>query len=195
MIAVSIGDKKCQDTLRTALAMGGDRAIHIDTDVEVQPLGVAKLLSKVVESEQIGLVILGKQAIDGDHGQTGPMLAGLLQWPQASCASRVEVTNNNNKASVVREVEGGLETLEVPLPAVITADLRLNEPRYVTLPNIMKAKKKQLDVKTPQQLQVDVTPTQKTTQVVEPPVRKGGGTVPDVDGLVAKLKSHGFVKN
>ena len=167
VIAVSCGVAQCQETLRTAMAIGADRAILIETDAELQPLAVAKLLKALVDREQPGLVILGKQAIDDDCNQTGQMLAALGDWPQATFASKVEVADGH--ALVTREVDGGLETLRLSLPAIITTDLRLNEPRYVTLPNIMKAKKKPLEVLTPDALGVDVAPRIKTLKVTEPP--------------------------
>src|SRR5256886_14561247 len=167
VVAVSLGIAQCQETLRTALAMGADRGIHVLTDVELQPLAVAKLLKAVVEKEQPQLVILGKQAIDDDANQTGQMLAALLDWPQATFASKIDIANG--VATVKREVDGGLETLELKLPAVVTTDLRLNEPRYATLPNIMKAKKKPLETITPEMLGVDVTPRLATLKGVEPP--------------------------
>ena len=191
VIAVSCGVAACQETLRTAMAIGADRAILVETDVELQPLAVAKLLKALVDKEQPKLVILGKQAIDDDANQTGQMLAELLDWPQATCASKVEVADG--KALVTREVDGGLETLSLTLPAVITTDLRLNEPRYVTLPNIMKAKKKPLDTVKPADLGVDVTPRLKTLKVEEPPKRGAGVKVPDVATLVAKLKNEAKV--
>jgi len=195
VIVVSVGVKQCQDQLRVALAMGADRAILVDTEaVDPQPLGIAKVLRQIVEQEQPGMVILGKQAIDGDNNQTGQMLAGLLSWPQAVYASKVVVASDKKSAEVTREVDGGSETISVSLPAIVTADLRLNEPRYATLPNIMKAKKKELVVKTPKELGVDITPTQKILQVVEPPTRKAGGTVPDVDTLLQKLRGQGLIK-
>ena len=172
VIAVSCGVQQCQETLRTAMAIGADRAILVQTDEELQPLAVAKLLKALVDKEQPGLVILGKQAIDDDCNQTAQMLAALADLPQATFASKVEVADG--KAKVTREVDGGLETVRLKLPAVITTDLRLNEPRYVTLPNIMKAKKKQLDVVKPSDLGVDVTPRIKTLKVVEPPKRGAG---------------------
>jgi electron transfer flavoprotein beta subunit len=174
--------------------MGADRAILVETDGETQPLAVAKILGAVALKEQAQLVLLGKQAIDGDNGQTGGMLAGVLSWPQALCASKVEVAADKTSLSVTREIDGGLETVSLPLPAVVTADLRLNEPRYVTLPNIMKAKKKQLDVTTPATYGVEVKATQKILSVAEPPARKGGATVPDVDALVGALRKTGLVK-
>jgi electron transfer flavoprotein beta subunit len=187
VIAVSCGVAQCQETLRTAMAIGADRGILVETAEELQPLAVAKLLKALVDKEQPGLVILGKQAIDDDCNQTGQMLAALADMPQATFASKVELTAD--KASVTREVDGGLETLSVSLPAVITTDLRLNEPRYVTLPNIMKAKKKQLDVFKPEDLGVDVIPRIKTLKVMEPAKRSAGIKVPDVATLVDKLKN------
>ncbi|TNF61024.1 MAG: electron transfer flavoprotein subunit beta/FixA family protein [Burkholderiales bacterium] len=191
VIAVSCGVAQCQETLRTAMAIGADRAILVETDVELQPLAVAKLLKALVDKEQPGLVILGKQAIDDDANQTGQMLAALADLPQATFASKVEVAGD--KAKVTREVDGGLETLEVSLPAVVTTDLRLNEPRYVTLPNIMKAKKKPLEAVKPEDLGVDVTPRLKTLKVSEPPKRGAGVKVPDVATLVDKLKNEAKV--
>ncbi len=191
VIVVSCGVTQCQETLRTAMAIGADRAILVETAVELQPLAVAKLLKALVDKEQPGLVIVGKQAIDDDCNQTGQMLAALADLPQATFASKLEVSDG--KATVTREVDGGLETLSVTLPAVITADLRLNEPRYVTLPNIMKAKKKQLEVFKPEDLGVDVTPRIKTLRVSEPPKRSAGIKVPDVATLVAKLKTEAKV--
>ena len=191
IVAVSLGVIQCQETLRTALAMGADRAILVESDVELQPLAVAKLLQAVAVKEAPQLIILGKQAIDDDSNQTGQMLAALLGWSQATFASKVEI--NGAVAKVTREVDGGLETIAVKLPAIITTDLRLNEPRYATLPNIMKAKKKQLDVMKPADLGVDVTPRLTTLKVVEPPKRKGGVMVKDVAELVAKLKNEAKV--
>jgi len=191
VIAVSCGVAQCQETLRTAMAIGADRAILVETDVELQPLAVAKLLKALVDKEQPQLVILGKQAIDDDCNQTGQMLAALCGWPQATFASKVEVADG--KATVTREVDGGLETLAITLPAVVTTDLRLNEPRYVTLPNIMKAKKKPLETLKPADLGVDVTPRLKTLKVSEPPKRGAGIKVPDVATLVAKLKTEAKV--
>ena len=178
---------QCQETLRTAMAIGADRAILVETTEELQPLAVAKLLKALVEKEQPQLVILGKQAIDDDCNQTGQMLAALLGWPQATFASKVEV--EGDKVKVTREVDGGSETLSLSLPAIVTTDLRLNEPRYVTLPNIMKAKKKQLDNFKPADLGVDVAPRIKTLKVSEPPKRSAGIKVPDVATLVDKLKN------
>ena len=191
VIAVSCGVTQCQETLRTAMAIGADRAILIETDAELQPLAVAKLLKSLVDREQPGLVILGKQAIDDDCNQTGQMLAALGDWPQATFASKVEMAEGH--ALVTREVDGGLETLRLSLPAIITTDLRLNEPRYVTLPNIMKAKKKPLEVLTPDALGVDVAPRIKTLKVTEPPKRAAGIKVPDVATLVSKLKNEAKV--
>ncbi len=191
VIAVSCGVAQCQETLRTAMAIGADRAILLQTDEELQPLAVAKILNALVAREQPGLVILGKQAIDDDANQTGQMLAALADLPQATFASKVEI--NGDKARVTREVDGGLETLELTLPAVITTDLRLNEPRYVTLPNIMKAKKRPLEILTPADLGVDVTPRLKTLKVSEPPKRGTGVKVPDVATLVSKLKNEAKV--
>jgi electron transfer flavoprotein beta subunit len=187
VVAVSCGVAQCQETVRTALAIGADRAILVETDVELQPLAVAKILKALVDKEQPGLVILGKQAIDDDCNQTGQMLAALADLPQATFASKVEVLEG--KAKVTREVDGGLETVEVTLPAVVTTDLRLNEPRYVTLPNIMKAKKKPLETVKPADLGVDVAPRLKTVKVSEPPKRGAGVKVPDVATLVDKLKN------
>ncbi|MBL0423171.1 electron transfer flavoprotein subunit beta/FixA family protein [Ramlibacter sp. AW1] len=191
VIAVSCGVTACQETLRTAMAIGADRAILVETSEELQPLAVAKLLKALVDKEQPQLVILGKQAIDDDCNQTGQMLAALCDVPQATFASKIEVADG--KARVTREVDGGLETLEVSLPAVVTTDLRLNEPRYVTLPNIMKAKKKQLDVLKPEDLGVDVAPRLKTLKVTEPPKRGAGIKVPDVATLVDKLRNEAKV--
>ena len=194
VVAISLGTAKCHEQLRTALALGADRAIHVETDLELQPLGVAKLLKAVVERERPGLAILGKQAIDDDAGQTGQMLAGLLGWPQASFASKVALGDGEaDEAMVTREVDGGLETLAVRLPAVITADLRLNEPRYATLPNIIKAKKKPLDVLTPAELGVDAAPRLTVLKVEEPPVRPAGVRVGSIAELVEKLRSEARV--
>ena len=188
IIAVSVGVTQCQETLRTALAMGADRAILVEASAEIQPLAVAKLLKALVDKEMPQLVLLGKQAIDDDSSQTGQMLAALLGWSQATFASKVVVTGTD--AEITREIDGGLETVAVKLPAIVTVDLRLNTPRYATLPNIMKAKKKQLDVLTPEALGVDITPRLKTLSVVEPPKRKGGVIVADVATLVDKLKNE-----
>ncbi|MEZ5744287.1 MAG: electron transfer flavoprotein subunit beta/FixA family protein [Sphingomonadaceae bacterium] len=189
IVAVSIGPAKAQETLRTALAMGADRAILVETDDEVEPLAVAKILKAIVDEEAPGLTILGKQAIDDDSNQTGQMLAALLGRPQGTFASKVEI--DGDSVSVTREVDGGLETVKLAMPAVITTDLRLNEPRYASLPNIMKAKKKPLDTKSPADYGVDTAPRLKTTNVSEPPVRQAGIKVEDVDQLVAKLKEMG----
>ncbi|AYB61205.1 electron transfer flavoprotein subunit beta/FixA family protein [Ralstonia solanacearum] len=191
VIAVSCGAAQCQETLRTAMAIGADRGILVETSEELQPLAVAKLLKALVDKEQPQLIILGKQAIDDDANQTGQMLAALAGLPQATFASKVQIADG--KASVTREVDGGLETLSVKLPAVVTTDLRLNEPRYVTLPNIMKAKEKQLDTVKPEDLRVDVAPRLKTLKVAEPPKRSAGVMVPDVATLVAKLKTEAKV--
>lgn len=191
VIAVSCGVAQCQETLRTALAIGADRAIHVETDTELQPLAVAKLLAALVAKEAPGLVILGKQAIDDDANQTGQMLAALADLPQATFASKVEVAGD--RVEVTREIDGGLEVLSLGLPAIVTTDLRLNEPRYVTLPNIMKAKKKPLDKVTPAELGVDVTPRLKTLKVAEPAGRKAGIKVADVAALVDKLKNEAKV--
>ena len=189
IVAISIGEQKAQETLRTALAMGADRAILVVSETEVEPLGVAKILKAIVDEEQPGLVILGKQAIDDDSNQTGQMLAALLGRPQGTFASKVEVEGDSVK--VTREVDGGLETVSLKLPAIVTTDLRLNEPRYASLPNIMKAKSKPMAQKTPADYGVDVTSRLKTLKVSEPPKRSAGIKVADVDELVAKLKALG----
>jgi electron transfer flavoprotein beta subunit len=191
VVAVSIGPVACQETLRTALAMGADRGILVETDAEVQPLAVAKLLKALAEKEAPQLVILGKQAIDDDSNQTGQMLAALLGWPQGTFASRVKIAAG--EAEVSREIDGGIETLALKLPAVVTTDLRLNEPRYVTLPNIMKAKKKPLETVKPEFLGVDVAPRLQTLKVQEPSKRKAGTRVADVKELVQKLKNEAKV--
>jgi electron transfer flavoprotein beta subunit len=191
VVAVSCGPAQCQETLRTALAIGADRAILVESDAELQPLAVAKLLKALVDKERPDLVILGKQAIDDDANQTGQMLAALAGLPQGAFASKIAVADG--RVQVTREVDGGLETISIALPAVVTADLRLNEPRYVTLPNIMKAKKKPLETVKPADLGVDVTPRLKTLKVAEPPARKAGIKVPDVATLVAKLKNEAKV--
>jgi electron transfer flavoprotein beta subunit len=191
VIVFSAGPQQCQETLRTALAIGADRAILLETDTELQPLAVAKLLQAIYQKEKVQLIILGKQAIDDDSNQTGQMLAALLNLPQATFASKVSIADG--KAQVTREVDGGLETVSISLPAVITTDLRLNEPRYVTLPNIMKAKKKQLDVLKPEDLGVDIAPRLKTIRVEEPPKRTAGIKVPDVSSLIDKLKNEAKV--
>jgi electron transfer flavoprotein beta subunit len=191
VVAVSIGIAQCQETLRTALAIGADRAILVETGAEIQPLAVAKLLKAIVAKEQPGMVIMGKQAIDDDSNQTGQMLAALLNWSQATFASKLKV--GGDTAQVTREVDGGLETISIKLPAVVTTDLRLNEPRYVTLPNIMKAKKKPLETLTPEALGVDVAPRLKTLKVQEPPKRSAGKLVKSVQELVEKLRSEAKV--
>ena len=191
IVAVSCGTQACQETLRTALALGADRAILVESDADLQPLAVAKLLRAIAQKENPELVILGKQAIDDDCNQTGQMLAALLGWPQATFASKIKIADG--RASVTREVDGGLETISIKLPAVVTSDLRLNEPRYVTLPNIMKAKKKPLETLKPDALGVDVSPRLKTLKVEEPPKRKAGTKVPDVKTLVQKLKNEAKV--
>jgi electron transfer flavoprotein beta subunit len=191
IVAVSVGVQQCQETLRTAMAMGADRGILVETAAEVQPLGVAKLLKAIIDKEQPKLVIVGKQAIDDDSNQTGQMLSALLDWPQSAFTSNIAV--NGDTADVTREIDGGLEKLAIKLPAVVTTDLRLNEPRYVTLPNIMKAKKKPLEVVKPEALGVDITPRLKTLSVTEPPKRSAGVKVADVAELVAKLKNEARV--
>jgi electron transfer flavoprotein beta subunit len=191
LVAVSMGPQACQETIRTALAMGADRGIHVLSDAELQPLAVAKLLKTIVAKEQPQLVILGKQAIDDDSNQTGQMLAALLGWAQATFASKLKV--EGDKAQVTREIDGGLETVEVKLPAVLTTDLRLNEPRYASLPNIMKAKKKPIEQTTPEALGVDVAPRLVTLKVEEPPKRQGGKKVGSVQELVDKLKNEARV--
>ena len=191
VVAISAGVANCQETLRTALALGADRAILIETDADLQPLAVAKLLKAICEKEQPQLVLCGKQAIDDDANQTGQMLAALMNWPQATFASKVLLAND--KATVVREIDGGQETIEILLPAVISTDLRLNEPRYATLPNIMKAKKKTLEVITPEALGVDISARLKTLRCAEPPKRAAGIRVADVAELVEKLKAEGVI--
>ena len=191
VVAVSAGVTQCQETLRTGMAIGADRGILIETGVELEPLAVAKLLKAVADKEQPQLIILGKQAIDDDSNQVGQMLAALLGWPQATFASKVEL--GDGKVTVTREVDGGLETVALQLPAIVTTDLRLNEPRYVTLPNIMKAKKKPLDTVKPEDLGVDVTPRLKTLKVAEPAKRSAGIKVPDVATLVSKLRTEAKV--
>jgi len=191
IVAVSCGTAASQETLRTALALGADRAILVETGAELEPLAVAKLLRAIAQKESPGLVILGKQAIDDDCNQTGQMLAALLGWPQATFASKLKI--EGERAAVTREVDGGLETVSVKLPAVVTTDLRLNEPRYVTLPNIMKAKKKPLETLKPEALGVDVAPRVKMLKVEEPPKRKAGTKVPDAKTLVAKLRNEAKV--
>jgi electron transfer flavoprotein beta subunit len=189
IVAVSIGPAKAQETLRTALAMGADRAILVVAEQDVEPLAVAKILAKIAEAEQPGMIILGKQAIDDDCNQTGQMLAALLGWAQGTFASKVDVSGDT--ATVIREVDGGLETVQLKMPVVITTDLRLNEPRYASLPNIMKARSKPLDQKTPADYGIDITPRLTTLSVKEPPKRQAGVKVADVDELVAKLKAMG----
>jgi electron transfer flavoprotein beta subunit len=191
VVVASCGPLACQETLRTALAIGADRAILVETGVELQPLAVAKLLKAVCDKEKPGLVIMGKQAIDDDANQTGQMLAALMGWAQATFASKVTI--EGDKAQVTREVDGGLDTISIKLPAVVTTDLRLNEPRYVTLPNIMKAKKKPLENLKPDALGVDVAPRLKTLKVAEPPKRKGGVKVPDAKALIEKLRNEAKV--
>lgn len=191
IVVVSIGIQQCQETLRTAMAMGADRGILVETDADVQPLAVAKVLQKIVEKESPGLVIMGKQAIDDDANQSGQTLAALLNWPQSAFTSNIVI--NGDTADVTREIDGGLEKLTIKLPAVMTTDLRLNEPRYVTLPNIMKAKKKPLEVIKPDALGVDVTPRLKTLKVQEPAKRSAGVKVADVEELIAKLKNEARV--
>ncbi len=191
VVAVSMGVQQCQETIRTALAMGADRGIHVKTGEDLQPLAVAKLLAKIVEQESPDMVILGKQAIDDDSNQTGQMLAGLLGWSQGTFASKIELADR--KANVTREVDGGLETLAISLPAIVTTDLRLNEPRYASLPNIMKAKKKAIDEMSPEDLGVDVTPRLTTLKVTEPVKREGGVKVESVAELVDKLKNQAGV--
>jgi electron transfer flavoprotein beta subunit len=191
VVAVSCGLTACQETLRTAMAIGADRAILVETDVELQPLAVAKLLAAVAKKEAPQLIILGKQAIDDDANQTGQMLAALLGWSQATFASKVEI--GDGKATVMREVDGGLETLEISLPAIVTTDLRLNEPRYATLPNIMKAKKKPMEIVKPADLGVDPAPRLTTVTVTEPPKRSAGIKVADIAQLVDKLKNEAKV--
>jgi electron transfer flavoprotein beta subunit len=191
VIAVSLGVAQCQETIRTALAMGADRGIHVVSDAELEPLAVAKLLKALVERESPELVILGKQAIDDDSNQTGQMLAALLGWPQATFASEIEL--GDGTAKVIREIDGGLETIDINLPAIVTTDLRLNEPRYASLPNIMKAKKKPIDELTPDDLGVDVAPRLETLKVEEPPKREAGVMVETVAELVDKLKNEARV--
>jgi len=191
IIAVSVGNQTCQETIRTALAMGADRGIHILVDQTVEPLAIAKILSKIIEEEKPGLVISGKQAIDGDNNQTGQMLAALTDMPQGTFASKIEI--EGEKIKVTREVDGGLQTINLNMPAIITTDLRLNEPRYASLPNIMKAKKKPIDQKTPEDFGVDVTPRLKILKVVEPPKRQAGIKVKSISELVDKLKNEAGV--
>lgn len=191
VIAVSIGEAKCEEVIRTAIAMGADRGILVKTDVETQPLGVAKVLKAIIEQEGINLVLMGKQAIDDDFNQTGQMLSALLNWPQATFASNITI--NGDSAEVAREVDAGSETIKVNLPAVITSDLRLNEPRYPALPNIMKARNKPMDTKTPEDYGVDMTPRIKTLKVEEPSVRTAGIKVESTAELIEKLKAQGAI--
>ena len=191
IVAVSCGVQQSQETIRTALAMGADRGILVTSDQPLEPLGIAKLLKAIVDKEQPELVILGKQAVDNDNNQTGQMLAALLGWPQGTFASKIE--RQDGELKVTREIDGGLETLTLKLPAVVTADLRLNEPRYASLPNIMKAKKKPLETMTPEDLGVDVTPRLTMVKVTEPPARQAGVKVADVSELVSKLKNEAKV--
>ena len=191
IVAVSIGPKQCTETLRTSLAMGADRGVLVETDQDVEPLGVAKILAKIVGEESPDLVILGKQAIDDDSNQTGQMLGALLGWPQGTFAS--EVKAEGGKTHVTREVDGGLQTVALDGPAIVTTDLRLNEPRYASLPNIMKAKKKPIDEKTPADYGVDISPRLSVVKVTEPPVREAGEKVEDVATLVEKLKTAGAI--
>ncbi|MCM2342988.1 MAG: electron transfer flavoprotein subunit beta/FixA family protein [Alphaproteobacteria bacterium] len=191
VVVVSAGPAPCQETLRTALAMGADRAILIQSDAELQPLAVAKLLAAVIDKEQPGLVLMGKQGIDGEHNQTGQMVAALKGWAQATFASKIDL--GDGEATVIREIDGGLETLIVKLPAVVTTDLRLNEPRYASLPNIMQAKRKPLETLTPEGLGIDITPRFKTLKVTEPPKRQAGKKVASVDELIDKLKNEAKV--
>ena len=191
IVAVSIGTQQCQETLRTAMAMGADRGILVETDVEEQPLAVAKVVKAIAAKESPKLILMGKQAIDDDSNQSGQMVAAMLGWPQAAFISKIDI--NGDSADVTREIDGGLEKLTIKLPAVVTSDLRLNEPRYVTLPNIMKAKKKPLEVIKPDALGVDVAPRLATLKVVEPPKRKAGSKVPDAKTLVDKLRNEAKV--
>lgn len=191
VVAVSIGGKTTAETIRTALAMGADRGIHVEHDGHLTPLGVAKILAKVSEKETPDVVLMGKQAIDGDNNQTGQMLAAIMGWPQGTFASKVELAPG--KATITREVDGGVETVSMKTPVVVTTDLRLNEPRYATLPNIMKAKKKPMETMTPDSLGVSTTSKQTIISVEEPPVRQAGDKVPDVPALMAKLKEKGLV--
>jgi len=191
IVAVSIGPAQAQETIRTALAMGADRGIHVAADGIVEPLAVAKILKAIVEEEQPGLVILGKQAIDDDTNATGQMLAALLGWPQAAFASKVE--KDGDGLNVTREIDGGLQTIHIALPAIVTTDLRLNEPRYASLPNIMKAKRKPIDAKTPDDYGVDITPRLEVLKVAEPPKRQAGVKVESVADLVSKLKNAGVL--
>jgi len=192
VVVVTLGPKASQETLRTALAMGADRGIHVETDENLEPLHVAKLLKQIVDKEKPQIIFLGKQSIDGDNNQTAQMLAALLDVAQATNAAKVEVASDKSSAKILREIDGGVETISVRLPAVISADLRLNEPRYATLPNIMKAKKKPVETLSPQSLGVDMKPHIKTINVEEPPKRAAGVKVGSVEELAAKLKEKGF---
>ena len=191
IVVVSLGPKACQETIRTALAMGCDRGVHVETDAELQPLAVAKLLKGIVDKENFDLIIVGKQAIDDDSSQTGQMLSALLGWSQGTFASKLELSDSS--ANVTREVDGGLETIKINMPCVITTDLRLNVPRYASLPNIMKAKKKQIDVFSPDDLGVDVTPRLETLKITEPPKREAGAILENAAELVDKLKNEAKV--
>ena len=191
VVIVSMGPKQCQDTIRTGLAMGADRGIHVETDEDLEPLAVAKLLKALIEKEQPGMLIVGKQAIDGDNNQTGQMLSALTGWSLASFASNIEIDGDH--LNVTREIDGGLQNIKISMPAVVTTDLRLNEPRYASLPNIMKAKKKPIDATSPSDLGVDITPRVKTIKVVEPVARQAGVKVADVNELIDKLKNEAKV--
>ena len=191
IVAVSIGNQSCQETIRTALAMGADRGIHVLTDETLEPISIAKILAKIVEDESPGLVITGKQAIDGDNNQTGQMLAALTSMPQGTFASKIEI--DGEKIKVTREIDGGLQTINLNMPAIITTDLRLNEPRYASLPNIMKAKKKSIDQKSPSDYGVDTAPRVKVLKVIEPPKRQAGIKVENIGELVEKLKNEAGV--
>eukprot|EP00850_Spirogloea_muscicola_P018623 SM000172S03096 [mRNA] locus=s172:234562:235976:- [translate_table: standard] len=193
VVTVSMGPQQCKDTLRTALAMGADRGIHVRHEAALEPLSVAKLLQSIAKREEPGIVILEKQAIDDDCNQTGQMAAALLQWPQGTFASKVLVDKEAGSVEVTREIDGGLETVRLKLPAIVTTDLRLNEPRYASLPNIMKAKKKLIETISPKELGVDVTPQLQVLQVEEPPKRQGGKLVASVDELIDKLKNEAHV--
>ncbi len=191
VVIVSMGPKQCQDTIRTGLAMGADRGIHVETDEDLEPLAVAKLLKALIEKEQPGMLIVGKQAIDGDNNQTGQMLSAVTGWSLASFASNIEI--DGDQLNVTREIDGGLQNIKISMPAVVTTDLRLNEPRYASLPNIMKAKKKPIDITSPSDLGVDITPRVKTIKVVEPAARQAGVKVADVNELIDKLKNEAKV--
>ena len=191
VVIVSMGPKQCQDTIRTGLAMGADRGIHVETDEDLEPLAVAKLLKALIEKEQPGMLIVGKQAIDGDNNQTGQMLSAVTGWSLASFASNIEI--DGDQLNVTREIDGGLQNIKISMPAVVTTDLRLNEPRYASLPNIMKAKKKPIDIISPSDLGVDITPRVKTIKVVEPAARQAGVKVADVNELIDKLKNEAKV--